>query len=76
MLKIELKNKRKPEDKVILCYNCGMEINDQAQKFCPNCHIILNPNDYIKWKKSWYGFLCCLCLLPLLIVFLICLITF
>lgn len=70
MIKIELKNNRKLAKEITLCYNCGIKINDQTKKYCPNCHVILNPNDYIKWKKSWCGFLCCLCLLPFLIAFL------
>ena len=57
--------------KLFLCYNCGIEIVDNSQKYCPNCNVILNPNDYINWRNSWYGFLCLLCLIPLLITLIV-----
>jgi hypothetical protein len=71
MLKIEGKDNKKSSKEPIICYNCGVLIEDHKQKYCPNCQIILNPNAYINWKKSWYGFLCCLCVVPLLIAILI-----
>ena len=55
---------------LVLCYNCKTEIIDKSQKCCPNCNIILNPNSYINWRNSWYGFLCILCLTPLIIALL------
>ncbi len=67
MSKGEFKNSRKLDEKLQTCYNCGNQINNQKKKYCPNCQIILNPNTYINWKKSWYGFLCCLCLTPFLL---------
>jgi len=71
VLKIEGKNYKKFNSEINICYNCGVQIVDQKQKYCPNCQVILNPNTYINWKKSWYGFLCCLCVIPVLIAFLI-----
>ncbi len=67
MSKIEDKNSKKLSNEISVCYNCGIQINDEKQKYCPNCHVILDPNAYINWKKSWYGFLCCLCIIPLII---------
>lgn len=52
------------------CYNCDTEIIDSNQQHCPNCGVILYPNDYIKWARSWWGFLCLLILIPLVIGFI------
>ena len=57
--------------KYFLCYNCDTEIIDGTQKRCPNCGVILHPNDYVKWSRSWYGFLCLLCTIPLVIAILL-----
>jgi len=67
----ESKKKRISDVKLFLCYNCGIEIIDRTQKNCPNCHVILNPNDYINWKISWYGFIFSLWLISFLIVILV-----
>ncbi len=53
-----------------LCYNCDTRVNDFSLKHCPNCNIILHPNNYIKWAQSWYIFLCLLCLIPIIIAIL------
>lgn len=53
------------------CYNCQTEIIDNTQKCCPNCGVILEPNSYINWKVSFYGFLCLICLSPILITLLV-----
>jgi len=53
------------------CYNCGIEITDIKQKNCPNCHVILDPNNYIKWARSFYSCLCLILLIPLFITILI-----
>ncbi|MFX0000873.1 MAG: hypothetical protein ACFE9Q_11725 [Candidatus Hodarchaeota archaeon] len=71
MLKIEGKKNKKLSNDLKSCYNCGVKIIDRKQKYCPNCQVILNPNAYINWKKSWYGFLCCLCIIPFLIALFI-----
>ncbi len=70
MAKTEFKNNRKFDEKLLICYNCGKQVDNQKQKYCRNCQTILNPNSYIGWKKSWFGFLCCLCLIPFLLSFL------
>lgn len=67
---IESKKKQITDIKLFLCYNCGIEIVDLSQKHCPNCNVILNPNSYINWKTSWYGFVFTLCFIPLLIAIL------
>jgi hypothetical protein len=69
--KIKENNRRKISNEIIICYNCGFKISEEKLKYCPNCSGILDPNAYINWKKSWYGFLCCLCIIPLLIALLI-----
>ena len=71
MSKIEVNNSKNAHYEIRICYNCGFQVDDPKQKLCPNCQVILNPNTYINWKKSWYGFLCCLCVFPFLIVFLV-----
>jgi hypothetical protein len=71
MSEIEVKTQKKSNNEIISCYNCGIRITEKNQKKCPNCQLILNPNAYINWKKSWYGFLCCLCIVPFLIALLI-----
>ena len=71
MLKIEDINRKKLSNEKNTCYNCGFKINDDKLKICPKCQVFLDPNAYINWKKSWYGFLCCLCIIPLLIALLI-----
>ncbi|MFX1365125.1 MAG: hypothetical protein ACFFCE_17855 [Promethearchaeota archaeon] len=71
MSTIKAKNYEKTNNDVLICYNCGFQVDDQKPKLCPNCQVILNPNTYINWKQSWYGFLCCLCIFPLLIIFLV-----
>lgn len=48
------------------CYNCDEVILNPEQKYCPNCKIILNPND-LKWKYSFMLFLCFLCLTPIIV---------
>lgn len=64
-----------PEKEIVekksICYNCQTEIIDPAQKYCPNCQVILDPNGYIKWKLSFYGFMGFICLSPILFAFLI-----
>jgi len=63
-----IESKKQPlDDQLFLCYNCGIEIIDKTQKFCPNCRVILNPNDYINWRMSWYIFMTLLCFLPIVI---------
>lgn len=72
MSNIASKKEQKTSDlNFLTCYNCGTKIMDGAIKLCPNCHIILDPNNYIKWKLSWCGFLCTLCLIPIFIVILV-----
>ena len=53
-----------------VCEYCGIEIKTGVLKRCPNCKMILDPNNYIDWRYSFYGFLCLLCLIPLLITVL------
>lgn len=53
------------------CYYCGAKIIDVNRKRCPNCYVILDPNNYINWRNSFCGFLCLLCLFPIFIVILI-----
>ncbi|MFX0072069.1 MAG: hypothetical protein ACFFAO_13355 [Candidatus Hermodarchaeota archaeon] len=55
----------------ILCYNCEADITNINQLHCPKCGIILKPNDYVKWRNSFLGFLCLLCVVPILIAVLI-----
>ena len=71
MSKIKVNNSKNLNNKILICYNCGFRVDDQKLKLCPNCQVILNPNAYINWKKSWYGFLCCLCIIPFFIVFIV-----
>ncbi|MHA1150013.1 MAG: hypothetical protein ACTSR8_17390 [Promethearchaeota archaeon] len=54
-----------------ICYNCDTEIIDDSQQRCPNCGVILHPNDYIKWARSWWGCLLLLIVTPLIIGFII-----
>ena len=68
MVEITLKKNREKQNKSSHCYSCGKVINNHYIKRCPKCNTILNPNDYINWKISWYGFLCCLCLIPIIIM--------
>ena len=67
MSNVESKKTHKSEIQVFLCYSCSTEIIDLTQRRCPNCGVILNPNDYINWRISWLGFLCVMCLIPILI---------
>ncbi|TFG06754.1 MAG: hypothetical protein EU539_06775 [Promethearchaeota archaeon] len=53
------------------CYNCNAEIKEINQLNCPNCGMILNPNNHVKWRNSFLGFLCLLLFIPILIAFLI-----
>ncbi|MFX1259407.1 MAG: hypothetical protein ACFFAN_16245 [Promethearchaeota archaeon] len=71
MSKFELNRKREIDIKSIQCYNCGTEISNKDQKYCLNCYVILDPNKYIKWRNSFYGFLCLICIIPILIAILI-----
>jgi len=67
MSKLETKDRTD----IVQCYNCGMEINNVKLKQCPNCGIILDPNHYVKWRNSFIGCICLLCLIPILIIFII-----
>ena len=71
MPKVGSKNTEKNEFQLFLCYSCSTEIIDRSQRRCPYCGVILNPNDYINWRISWIGFLCVICLIPILITFFI-----
>ena len=70
MSKIKILRKKKAVSKTSHCYNCGIEIATGILKRCPNCKMILEPNNYINWRNSFYGFLCVLCLIPLIITIL------
>ncbi len=49
-----------------LCYNCGAEIDEGTiLDICPNCKILLNPNN-LKWRRSLSLLFCLLCLIPIL----------
>ena len=61
----------KNQSDIVQCYNCEKEINNIKLKRCPKCGTILDPNHYIKWRNSFIGCVCLLCLIPLLIVILI-----
>jgi hypothetical protein len=50
-----------------LCYNCNNNIFDRSIKYCPKCHVDLNPND-LKWRKSFILFLILLLLIPIILV--------
>ncbi|MFX1337575.1 MAG: hypothetical protein ACFFDK_03110 [Promethearchaeota archaeon] len=56
---------------ILQCYNCGTEISDAKLKQCPNCGIILDPNHYVKWRNSFIGCICLLCLIPIIIILII-----
>ncbi len=56
------------QNKAFRCYNCETEIEDLQLKKCPNCGIILAPNNYVHWRNSFSICLCLLCLIPILIV--------
>ena len=71
MSKLSQKNTQKNEFQVFLCYSCSTEIIDLSQRRCPNCGVILNPNDYINWRISWIAFLCVICLIPIIITFIL-----
>ncbi|MFW9898169.1 MAG: hypothetical protein ACFFDO_02790 [Candidatus Thorarchaeota archaeon] len=71
MSEIESNEKIKTDVKVSLCYYCGIEIKSIALKRCPNCKVILDPNNYINWRNSFFGFLCLLFLIPILIAIII-----
>ena len=60
----------KNQSDIVQCYNCEKEINNIKLKRCPNCGTILDPNHYIKWRNSFIGCVCLLCLIPILIVIL------
>ncbi len=64
MSNLESKNK----NEIYQCYNCETEINNIKLKQCPNCGMILDPNRYVKWRNSFSGCVCLLCLIPILIV--------
>ncbi|MBD3256301.1 MAG: hypothetical protein GF383_14480 [Candidatus Lokiarchaeota archaeon] len=51
----------------LTCYNCGVKITDIDSKKCPNCGILLRPNNYVKWRNSFILFLFFLCLFPLIL---------
>ena len=70
MSKLKLLRKKTHVSSVSQCYNCGIEIATGVSKRCPNCKMILDPNNYIDWRYSFYGFLCVLCLIPLIITIL------
>jgi len=70
MSKFKFLKRKRPIRKISQCYNCGIEITTTLLKRCPSCKIILDPNNYINWRKSFYGFLCFLCLIPILITIL------
>ena len=61
----------KDQNEVFQCFNCDMEIDNIKLKQCPNCGTILDPNHYIKWRNSFIGCVCLLCLIPILIVIII-----
>ncbi|MHA1804288.1 MAG: hypothetical protein ACTSU4_07085 [Promethearchaeota archaeon] len=66
------KRRRKEEERnFFYCYNCDLQIIDSTQQTCPNCQVLLNPNDAMKWRRSFYCFLCTLCVIPILIAVLI-----
>ncbi|MGQ4874712.1 MAG: hypothetical protein ACP6IY_11645 [Promethearchaeia archaeon] len=65
------KNKSKVQNYIFTCYNCNTEIIDNRQIRCPNCNVILRPNDYVNWSLSWWSFLCCILLIPFLIAFIL-----
>jgi len=71
MSEIETNKEIKTDVKLSLCYNCGIELKYIGLKRCPNCKVILDPNNYINWRNSFYAFLCLLCLVPVLIAILI-----
>ena len=71
MSEIETKKQIKTDAKLSLCYNCGIKIKYIGLKRCPNCKVILDPNNYINWRYSFLAFLCLLFLVPILIVILI-----
>ncbi|MFX1395168.1 MAG: hypothetical protein ACFFAH_16615 [Promethearchaeota archaeon] len=71
MSEIESNEKVKTNKNISLCYYCGIEIKYSTLRRCPNCKMILDPNNYINWRNSFYLFLCLLCLIPILIAILI-----
>jgi len=71
MSETESNEKIKTKANISLCYYCGIEIKYATLKRCPNCKMILDPNNYLNWRNSFYVFLCLLCLIPILIAILI-----
>ena len=67
MTHLELKNK----NEILQCFNCATKINDVNLKRCPNCGIILDPNHYVKWRNSFFGCVCLLCLIPIFIAIIV-----
>ena len=67
-------NKNKPtyseKDIQRKCFICNYKIVDNKTKYCPNCKVIINPND-LKWRKSFLIFLFLLFLFPAILVIII-----
>ena len=52
------------------CFMCNYKIVNNKTKYCPNCKVIINPND-LKWRKSFIIFLILLFLFPAITVLIV-----